>query len=111
MGNVVVAARQGGGRPTGEGVAQRRCTRFPLGVRLGQAAVLHRLTGLLPMEDFTWLTPDRLVQRTTFGGVVEMIANFRSEAYPYRKVQIPPGSIAARHLDTGDVQILIPGGR
>jgi hypothetical protein len=66
---------------------------------------LHRQTGLLPLEEFTWLTPDRLVQRTTFGGKVEMIANFGAE--PHQGV--PPRSIAARHLDSGQTEIYAIG--
>jgi hypothetical protein len=42
---------------------------------------LHRRIGTLPLTAFDWLTPDRLVQRTRFGGQVTVTANFGSTAY------------------------------
>src|SRR5207247_8185797 len=42
---------------------------------------LHRETAVLPMSDFEWLTPDRMVQRTKFGNAVEIVANFRDEPF------------------------------
>lgn len=63
---------------------------------------LHQQTGLLPMTGFVWLTPDRLVQKTTFGNAIEMIANFRDVPYT-GGIQIPAQAIAARYLDSGKV--------
>jgi hypothetical protein len=65
---------------------------------------LHRQSALVPMSDFSWLTPDRLVQKTTFGAAVEMIANFRGEPYQYGAVRIPAWGIVARHMDSGRVE-------
>lgn len=62
---------------------------------------LHRQTALLPMTDFCWVTPDRLVQKTAFGAALEMIANFRNEPFQYGPVRIPAHGIVARHLKKG----------
>lgn len=65
---------------------------------------LHRQTALLLMTSFTWLTPDRLVQKTVFGNSIEMIANFRD--VPYQDgVEVPAQSIAARYLDSGKMVV------
>jgi hypothetical protein len=66
---------------------------------------LHRQTALLPMEEFRWMTPDHLVQETTFGQAIEMIANFRSIPFTAGEITIPPLSVAARHLGTGRIDI------
>jgi hypothetical protein len=68
---------------------------------------LQRETALLPMTGFTWLTADRLVQKTTFGDAIEMIANFRSVAFT-EGVQIPAESIVARRVDSGRVIVYQP---
>lgn len=52
---------------------------------------LHRVAGKEPLTHFEWLTPDHLVQKTYFGDVLEMVANFSDS--PYEK--IPPKSIQA----------------
>jgi hypothetical protein len=62
---------------------------------------LHRQTALLPMTSFTWLTADRLVQKTVFGNAIEMIANFRDVPYG----EIPAESIVARYLGSGKVVV------
>ena len=65
---------------------------------------LHREAALLPLTGFSWLTADRLVQKTTFGNSIEMIANFRDVPYT-DGIRIPPQAIAARHLNTGQIVI------
>jgi hypothetical protein len=57
---------------------------------------LHRSAGLLPMSDFQWLSEDRLVQRTVFGGELDLIANFRAEPFAVDGVLVPGHHIAAR---------------
>jgi transcriptional regulatory protein RtcR len=69
---------------------------------------LLRQTALLPMHDFRWLTPDHLVQSTTYGQAIEMIANFRSFSYTAGEIRIPPLAIAVRHLDGGRTEIFQP---
>jgi hypothetical protein len=70
---------------------------------------LHRDAGLLAMSDFQWLTEDRLVQRTTFGDWLEMVANFSAAAFAYQGNSIPPGSILARQIKTGAQHMYSPG--
>ena len=50
---------------------------------------LHREAALLPMTGFAWLTPDRMVQKTTFGNRIEIIADFHAM------------TVTARYLDSG----------
>lgn len=69
---------------------------------------LHRVTGLLPMTDFTWLTSDRLVQRTVFGDIVEMIANFSTVDFKYQGIVVPKRSILAKWNKTGKTEIFTP---
>jgi hypothetical protein len=64
-------------------------------------APLHKEVGLMPMTGFEWLTEDRLVQRTTFGDAVELTANFGGTVYRSRTVEVPPGTIVARDVRTG----------
>jgi len=69
---------------------------------------LHRQAGLLAMTDFQCLTDDRLVQRTTFGDALEMVANFGGEAFGYQGNSIPRRSILARWMKTGETQVYTP---
>ena len=62
------------------------------------AASYHRATAtarkvaLLPMTGFDWLTEDRLVQRSVFGGKILVTANFSGTAYALEDGEIlPPG--------------------
>jgi len=57
---------------------------------------LHRETAVLPMSDFEWLTPDRMVQRTKFGNAVEIVANFRDEPFDLGGETIPGRSVGLR---------------
>jgi hypothetical protein len=57
---------------------------------------LHRETASLPLTSFDWLTPDHMVQRTVFGDKIELVANFRTNAFVYQDATIPPESILAR---------------
>ena len=69
---------------------------------------LHRETALLPLTDFSWLTPDRSIQRTLFGGKIEMVANFSRRPFSYRGIALPARSILAFRRDTGRSQIYTP---
>jgi hypothetical protein len=66
---------------------------------------LHRVTATLPMTDFKWLTEDRAVQQTEFGGSVEMIANFGTTDYRHGDVTVPKRSVVARWRKTGETKI------
>jgi len=57
---------------------------------------LHRELAYEPLTDFQWLTPDRLVQKTTFANGTEMIANFRGLPFYYAGTMISPLSIMAK---------------
>jgi hypothetical protein len=69
---------------------------------------LHRQAGLLPLDDFSWLTADGLVQRTVFGRRIEMVANFGREPFVYEGIRIPAGAIAARRLPSGQETVYVP---
>lgn len=69
---------------------------------------LHRELGELPLTDFAFLRPDRLLQRAVFGDRVEMVANFDSAEARYGDTTIPARSILARHLATGEVNVFTP---
>jgi hypothetical protein len=66
---------------------------------------LHREIGLLPMSDFQWLSEDRLVQRTTFGDRVELIANFGARPFQRAGDTVPQHSILARQLASGKIVV------
>ena len=69
---------------------------------------LHRITGLLPLTDFSWLTADHRVQRTVFGDRVECIANFQVKPYLDKGILIPAQSILARNRETGVSTVFTP---
>ena len=66
---------------------------------------LHRQIGGQTMTDFEWLRDDRQIQRTTFGDVVEIFANFGSDPFEYQDAVIPGRSVVARWIDTGKVEM------
>ncbi|MFB3897470.1 MAG: glycoside hydrolase [bacterium] len=69
---------------------------------------LHRELGRLPMTEFNWLTPNRMVQRTVFGDKTELIANYSEASYEYQGTQIPGKSIMAKPLGSKEIQIYTP---
>ena len=66
---------------------------------------LHRHIGGQTMTDFEWLRDDRQVQRTEFGDMVELLANFGTEPFAYEDIVIPGKSVVARWISTGDVEV------
>lgn len=66
---------------------------------------LHRQVGGKAMTDFEWLSDDKQVQRTTFGDMVEIFANFGTERFEYEDVAIPGRSVVARWVETGKVAV------
>jgi hypothetical protein len=69
---------------------------------------LHRVFGNAGMTAFDWLDTNRMVQRTTFEGGLELIANFSERAYRSGGLTIAPGGIVAR-LPDGSVREYRPG--
>jgi hypothetical protein len=69
---------------------------------------LHRELALLPMTDFAWLTPDRLVQRTVFGDRVEVVANFSTREHSYGGSVVPARGVLTRWREDGRVRIFTP---
>ncbi len=69
---------------------------------------LHRELALLPMMDFQWLTPDRLVQRAVFGDRVELIANFGEGPFAYGGGSVPRRSVVAKRLGTDEMRVYTP---
>jgi hypothetical protein len=63
---------------------------------------LHRATATRPMTDFNWLTEDHAIQRTVFGGDLEMTANFGETDYRHDEMTIPKRSIVARWGKMGE---------
>ncbi|MGC8643855.1 MAG: hypothetical protein ACP5XB_28675, partial [Isosphaeraceae bacterium] len=88
--------------PTGgrsEGSADSRPT-FAQGNRFGRAdqfikntyevlSPLNRLTGLLPMTDHRFLTPDRQVETTRFGDNVRITVNYGKDEYKSLDATLP----------------------
>ncbi|MCE2415973.1 hypothetical protein J4G07_18480 [Candidatus Poribacteria bacterium] len=66
---------------------------------------LHRQIGGQAMTNFEWLRDNRQVQRTEFGDAVEIFANFGTEPFEYEGIGIPPKSVVARWMDTGEVAV------
>ena len=70
-----------------------------------EQSALMRAPAAMPMTEFNWLTEDRYVQRTVFGGGIEMVANFGSAEYRRGEMVIPKRSILARWRNTGETKI------
>ena len=69
---------------------------------------LHREIGPLAMSKFEWLSADRLLQRTVFGGQVEVVANFSETEARYDGTRIPARSVAVRKLGGREFQTYSP---
>ncbi|NOU70979.1 hypothetical protein GC098_05960 [Paenibacillus sp. LMG 31458] len=69
---------------------------------------LHKQAALLEMTQFDWLSPDRLVQKTTFGNKLEIVANYSSQAFAYTNATIPTQSVWIHWLESGEKQIFTP---
>ena len=66
---------------------------------------LHRQIGGQAMTDFEWLSDDKLVQRTEFGNIVEIFANFGTDVFGYEDLVISGRSVIARWMDTGEFEV------
>ena len=60
------------------------------------------------MTDFSWLTADRLVQRTVFDGRIELVANFRADDFVKGELSIPARTVAATWLSSGEKRSYSP---
>jgi hypothetical protein len=60
---------------------------------------LHRQLAEMPMTDFQWLTADRSVQLTTFGGQIDLVADFGATSFRFNGTTVPARSILARWRD------------
>lgn len=65
---------------------------------------IHRAIATVSLDQLEWLTTDRRVQRTRFGSVIEMTANFRDEPFE----DLPPLCLQTRWLETGRVETYCP---
>lgn len=59
-----------------------------------------------PMTDFRHLSPDRLVQLTSYGDGLTAVANFSGAAYEHNSTAIPPRSVLI--IDEGSKSIYTP---
>ena len=50
---------------------------------------LHKLTALMEMTNHEFLTPDRMVEKTTFGSDVEVVVNYGEKEFAHRDVVLP----------------------
>ncbi len=67
-------------------------------------SALHRQIGGQAMTDFEWLSEDKLVQRTEFGGTIEILANFGTDAFEYEDLVIPRRSVMAKWMNTNKIE-------
>lgn len=70
---------------------------------------LHKKMGFDQMTEFTWLSEDRLIQKTTFGDDLEMIANFGESDVTISEIRVPAKSITAHWPKSGSTSIYTPG--
>ena len=79
-----------------------RCVQYALKKAL-PVARLHKETGMLEMTDFTFLSADGWLQRTVFGGKIEVTANFSNRLIPDVPDigEMPPRSWRARRISEG----------
>ncbi|RKU12254.1 hypothetical protein C6503_17610 [Candidatus Poribacteria bacterium] len=66
---------------------------------------LHRQIGGREMSDFEWLSHDKQIQRTEFGNMVEMYANFGTDPFRHKSIEIPARSVVARWIGTGKIEM------
>jgi hypothetical protein len=69
---------------------------------------LHRTGALSRLNEFKWLTPDHLVQQTTFEGELEMTANFGEKPYRLDEHTIVRNGVLTRRIRTGEITIWNP---
>ncbi|MGY0041271.1 glycoside hydrolase [Pedobacter sp. NJ-S-72] len=68
----------------------------------------HELAVKEEMTGFEWLTKDKLVQRTAFGKVLEIIANFSNTPFIYQSNTIPAHELLIHNLLTDKYEFYNP---
>jgi hypothetical protein len=61
----------------------------------------YRKLAAVPLTEFSWLTPDHLVQKTEFGDEASVVANFRASAYQYQGHAVPSTGVLLIWKKTG----------
>ncbi|MFC7441785.1 glycoside hydrolase [Laceyella putida] len=69
---------------------------------------VHKQASLLEMTRFDWLTPDRSIQKTVYGGKLEIVANYSPKPFQYKKQNIPVESVWIHWLKNGKTQVYTP---
>jgi hypothetical protein len=69
---------------------------------------MHRELATVAMTDFKWLTPDRLVQQTTFGESAVVIVNFSDAPFQHDQTTIAPRSAVWTNSKTGESRSYSP---
>lgn len=69
---------------------------------------LHKEIGFSPLSEFSWLTDDKLVQKSVFDDKVEIIVNFSDKEFSYREKQIPAESVLIKWKESGKDFIYSP---
>ena len=58
---------------------------------------------------FSWLSEDRLVQKSVFDDKVEIVANFSEKVFAYRDKTVQAGSVMAHWKASGKTKVYTPG--
>ena len=61
----------------------------------------YRKLATVPLTDFSWLTPDHLVQKTEFGDEASVVANFSAAEYRYQGHAVPSTGVLLVWKKTG----------
>jgi hypothetical protein len=61
----------------------------------------YRKLATIPLTEYSWLTPDRLVQRTGFGEEASVVVNFGTRQYVYEGHAVPPSGVLLIWEKTG----------
>ncbi|MEC0231664.1 glycoside hydrolase [Paenibacillus alba] len=69
---------------------------------------VHKQAAVMEMTRFDWLSPDRLIQKTTYGNKLEIVANYSSQSFSYENANIPAQSVWIHWLEKGETQIFTP---
>ena len=64
-----------------------------------------RELALVPLTEFSWLTPDHMVQKTEFGGEASVLANFNNQPYTYRGHAVPSTGVLLIWKRTGRIEL------
>ena len=68
----------------------------------------HSMAVVEEMSSFRWLSGDRLVQKTSFGKSMEIIANFGSHSFDYDGIIIPGKGLVIIDPESEDFYLYQP---